>query len=82
MNNLIQISIYLIYLFNQIQGNQNEILLINDRSNDYQTSYTILNRIKRDQLPWFQFEFDKNQISCGHNVYMKLYKCSQLTQCR
>jgi hypothetical protein len=85
MINLIKISICLIVLFNKIQGNNEDILLINDQSNDYQNFYTILsanNRIKRDQSPWFYPDIDKNQISCGHNVYMKLYTCSQLTQCR
>ncbi len=77
--------IYLIFLFNKIQGNNEDILLINNPSHDYQTSYTILpinNRIKRDQSPWFYPDIDKNQISCGHNVYVKLYTCSQLIQCR
>jgi len=39
-------------------------------------------RIKRDQSPWFYPEIDKNQISCGPNVYIKLYTCSQLTDCQ
>jgi len=81
----IEIFIYLIFLLNKSNGINENILLINDPSHNYQTIYEIispLNRIKRDQSPWFYPEIDKNQISCGHNIYVKLYTCSELTDCR
>jgi hypothetical protein len=81
----IEIFIYLIYLLNKSYGINDDILLINNPSDNYQTSYTIIstnNRVKRNQLSWFDREIDRNQISCGHNVYAKLFTCSQLTECR
>jgi hypothetical protein len=77
----IEIFIYLIFLLNKSNGINENVLLINDPSYNYQTSYTVI-RIKREQSSWLYPEIDKNQISCGHNVYVKLYTCSQLTECR
>jgi hypothetical protein len=77
----IEIFIYLIFLLNKSNGINENILLINEPSHNYQTNYQII-RTKRDQSPWFYPEIDKNQISCGHNVYVKLYTCSELTDCR
>jgi hypothetical protein len=78
----IEIVIYLIFLLNKSYGfNNKDILLINDPSHNYQTNYQII-RTKRDQSPWFYPDIDKNQISCGHNVYVKLYTCSKLTECQ
>jgi hypothetical protein len=77
----IEIFIYLIFLLNKSNGINENILLINEPSHNYQTTYQII-RTKRDQSPWFYPEIDKNQISCGHNVYVKLYTCSELTDCR
>ena len=60
----------LIFLFILNQINAYEIL-----SNDHQ-------RIKRVPSPWFYPELDKNFISCGHNVYAKLFICSHPTDCK
>jgi hypothetical protein len=85
MLDFIKISIYFIFIFDQSYGIDQDVLLINVPSHHLQTSYTIIptnDRVKRDQSPWLYPEFDKNQISCGHNVYAKLLTCSQLTECR
>jgi hypothetical protein len=77
----IKLIVCLIFLLNQSYGINQDVLLINDPSHHSQTSYTIV-RIKRDQSPWFYPEIDKNQISCGHNVYVKLYTCSYSKDCK
>lgn len=77
----IEIFLFLLFLLNQTHGNDKDILLFNDPTHDHLTNYEVI-RNKRDQSPWFYPEIDRNQISCGHNVYVKLYTCSQLTECR
>ncbi|CAF2736251.1 unnamed protein product [Rotaria sp. Silwood2] len=82
----IKLFIYLIFLLNKSYGIKQDILLINDPSHNYQTSYTIIsenNRIKRDQsssliLP----DIANNQISCEHDVNIKLSNCLNLEECR
>ena len=79
----IELFIIGIVFFNRIDAIDKNILLFNNPDDSLRTSYEIiLPRIKRDQSPWFYPDFDRNQISCGHNVYAKLYTCSQMTQCR
>jgi hypothetical protein len=78
----IQIIVYLIILLNKSDGINNDILLFNDPSHDHQSSYTII-RSKRDQQSsWLYPEIDKNQISCGHNVYVKVHTCIYLKDCK
>lgn len=57
------------FVFSQSQAIREERVLTYERN-------------RRDQSPWFYPEIDKNQISCGPNVYAKLYSCSQLTDCQ
>lgn len=57
-----------------------------DLLNHPQMDYEILSndhlRIKRVPSPWFYPELDKNFVSCGHNVYAKLFTCSHPTDCK
>lgn len=77
----IKLFLFLIFLLNKSQGNDNDVILLNDLTYNPSQNYEII-RDKRDLSPWFYPEIDKNQISCGHNVYSKLHTCSQLTECR
>jgi len=85
MNCFIEIFLSLIFLLNKSNGINEDILLINDPSHKYETPYTIIsanNRVKRDQSSWFYPDIDKDQISCGQNVYVKLFTCLDLNDCR
>ncbi|CAF3554641.1 unnamed protein product [Rotaria sp. Silwood1] len=81
----IKLFIYLIYLLNKSSGIKQDILLINDPSHNYQTTYTIIssnNRIKRDQLSLILPDITKNQILCEHDINIKLSNCLNLEECR
>jgi hypothetical protein len=87
MKYFIQIFLYLIFLFNKSEQYDENILLLNDRTNILYTPYTILtpnNRVKRDKSAWFYPEINHSNIihdQCDQHIYTKLYSCSQLTDC-
>ncbi|CAF3865893.1 unnamed protein product [Adineta steineri] len=85
MKYFVQIFIYLIFLLNKSNGNNEDIILMNDLSYQYQEPYKIIStnaRLKRDQSSWFYPEIDKDQISCGQNVYVKLFQCLDVKDCK
>ena len=74
----IELSIYLIFLFNKSDGINEDILVINEPSHYYQPSYTIIstnNRIKRDQSSNIHHDIDQNPSLCEHNIYSQLSNC-------
>ncbi|CAF2179269.1 unnamed protein product [Rotaria magnacalcarata] len=80
----IQLFIYLIYLLNKSNAINDDILLINDPSHNYQTSYTIVSdnkRLKRDQSSQTPSDIEKNQMSCGSDIYTKISPCLYLGAC-
>lgn len=80
----IQLFIYLIFLLNKSNAIKEDILLFNDLSYNSDTSYTVVStnkRIKRDQLSWTPSDIEKNQMSCGSDVYTKLSACSLFGEC-
>ncbi|UJR08522.1 hypothetical protein I4U23_012785 [Adineta vaga] len=85
MKYFIQILIYLIFFLQNSNG-IDDVLVMNDPSFIHKAPYEIItsnsNRTKRDQSSWFYPDIDKDQISCGQNVYVKLFTCSNLRNCR
>ena len=81
----IELFVYLIlFLFNKSSGINEDILLINEPSHNYQTSYTVIstdnNRVKRDQSSNILHNIHKNQNLCEHDIYSKLSNCLYVPQ--
>jgi hypothetical protein len=87
MKYFIEIFLYFIFLFNNSEASNENILLINDLTNISYPPYTILtsnNRVKRDKSTWFYPEINHSNIiheQCDEHIYTKLYSCSHLTDC-